>query len=450
MTSIPSTVQVAGNTFELGAGLLKVPVPGHAGWVWSMERQGHFITHGWHKDGRLVHADIFNGSVSPFYAILTHAGQEEPYRLDAQSGFGWTDDEWLDAQAVVESTPWDAKFDTWNDVLVTKDTGSSNMSLYSPPEVLAKKYGVSAAVLRFYDRYRRHQARRPRWWINAFGLPVGMHQPELDLPNFGEWDENVQGMNAYDLQHFDGYELYTGYMLTRDPAYLLSMINLWTHAVSNGWYLRQVPDQLYGGSIRTPAWHIIAGCQLYEMLLVTGEFSSLASAVKQSVVWHLDNIIKKFPISSPWYHGSPPNIFRQERKNYIQGWQYAVVSLACQRVKKLFQDTDPELAAKAESHGYQVMVYITSHCDEGPQPDGSGWIARVWAPDEDPAFLFKISPPGISDWYLAPLMQYDVDEFPVKQALIDAIIERGWHRQSHKYFTYAVNVMGDGVWDIAV
>lgn len=447
--AIPSTFSVGNKTFTPGNGI-QVPVIGHEGWIWSMERKDHVVAHGWRKDEQLVHIDVFNGSVSPFYSILTYEGQSEPYKLDAQSGFGWTDDAWLNNQASADSTPWDAKFDTWHDVDVTKDTGSMNMSLYSPQEVLAKRYGVSAAVLRFYDRYRLKQVRRPRWWINHFGLPVGMQQPELSLPGFGEWNENVQGLNAYDLQHFDAYELYTGYMLTHDPSYLLSMINLLTHAVANGYYLHKIDGQGYGGSVRTPAWHIIACCQLYEMLGVTGIFSDFAEIVKQSMAWHLDNIIKKFPISSPWYYGSPPLIFKTHKKNYVQGWQYAIVALACVKMHDLFIETDPDLANKAWNHAHQVLTYITSHSDEGPNPSFTGWVGQDWSPDEDPAFLFKSSPPGVADWYLAPLMRFESSEFPIKDALIQRIINDGWHHQSHKYFLNAINVMGEGIWGIAV
>lgn len=451
MTTIPTTIEVGGKTFELGGGMLKVPIPGHEGWIWSMERQDHFISHGWFKDGQLVHADIFNAGASKFYTLMTYEGQEEPYMLDAQSGFGWTDDAWLVSQATVDSNPWDPKYDVWNDVDVTKDTGSANMNFYSPPHCLANKYGVSAAVLRFYDRYRLKQVRRPRWFLDAFGLPVGMQHPELKYEQFDEWHENVQGLNAYDLQHYDLFELYSGYMFTGDPAFLLSMINTWTHSEANGWYVRKVKDQIYGGSMRTLGWYLVASCQLYQMLIKTGVFKALANRVKDTIIWHVNNGIEKFPISSPWYQGSIPQIFKDHKKNYIFGWQYAVVAHGYQWVYDTFVDSDPELAEKAQGHADQILTYIAAHSDDGPDPanPGAGWVGYIWSPDEDPMFHIKGVPPGVNDWNLAPMMRHSGEKYPMRDSLIQAIIDRGWNKQSHKYFTYAVNVMGEGIWEIA-
>lgn len=448
MSTIPSTVTVNSHTFNTGDGI-KVEVPGHPDWMWSTERKGKFISHGWYKNGDLIHADIFNAGVNQYHAILEHEGQEEPYLLASQSGLGWTDDSILILDSEVESTPWDGKFNEWQDVDVTKTTGSANMNFNSPPEVLARKYGVSPAVLRYYDRYRIKQVRRPRWWLDSFGLPVGLFNPTLDLPTFDEWEQNIYGLNGYDMQHFDAYELYSGYMITKDPSYLLSMMNLWTHAEANGYYIQKNPKVGYS-SVRTPGWYLVASCQLYQMLKDTNAFGGFAERVKSTIVWHLNNIISKFPLSSSWVSGAIPLIFKQKKSNYIFGWQYSVVAHGCHWVADTFDGIDDTVASRARMHAEQILTYIGGHSDDGPNPSSpnEGWVGYIWSPQEDPELHFKGTPPGVNDWNLAPLMRYSSDQFPLKQSLIDHIKESGWTNESHKHFTYAINVMGDAVWDL--
>jgi hypothetical protein len=439
---IPSKIEIDDHIFVPGEGF-KIDVPGHPDWIFTTQHKGHFISEGWLKNGKLVHTNIFNAIDNQRHPMLI-ADNVEVNELSSHSGYGWTDNQWLESQATVESTPWDAKFDTWNDPDITRNTGSSNMSFFSPPEILAKRYGVSPAILRFYDRYAIKQIRRPRWWLNIFGLPVNLEEPNSQLSTFGEWDENSQGLNAYDVQHLDGYELYSGYKFTHDPSYLFSLMNLWLHASSNNWYLRYADDQIYGGSQRTLGWSLVLSCQLYELISVIPQFEDLADRIRNFIVWHVGNGIRKFPIASPWFSGSVPSIFKIHQKNYVFGWQYAVAAHGYMTVSETFQESHPLLATKAYNHARQILTYITSHCDEGPDPiTQNGWIGYIWAVDETPGFLIKNSPPGVSDWYLAPLMRFD--EFPVKESLIQKLVESGWTNESHRYYTYALNVMGDSI-----
>lgn len=445
-SDIPKTITVRPHTFDTSDGVRRL-VQGHPGWSLTSQRRGRIILHGWYHDNNLVQVEVFNGGIVPHDRILElDAG---PFQLSSQSGYGFVDEEWLDSLAVVDSNPYDPWYDRASFPKITKETGSSNMRFYSPDELIAQRYGVSKSVVRFYHRYHQHQLKRPRWFLDATGMPAGLQYPHWKNRLFGEWNENSQGMNAYDLQHYDAYELYSGYKFTRNPSYLFSMINLWTHAETHGWYVRHVNDQTYGGSQRTLGWYLVASCQLYQMLAYHGDlYSDLMARVKETIEWHVTNGIDQFPISSPYWSGSPPSEFRTLKKNYIFGWQYAVVSHGMLWVRDTFKDVDPELSDIAHDHAMQIVQYITDHSDEASHSNGAGWIGYAWSPDDDPALHFKGRPPGVAQWYLPSLMRFTNTEFPLRESMLRWHTENGWHQESHRYFTYALSYIGAPIWDL--
>ena len=305
-----------------------ITVPAHDRWAWStIELREHkgkhkpIVTAWWDRDfseGAPVKWQLFNRVLpvdqasDPYVTFRVRHSVDQPREfIDNQSGVSYVLDPWIiHASDSSAATFIDARcrdqYETGRvDVRITKETGSGNRNHTQPQGAVALRDGLSRDILTWLETYRGDQVERPRWWLDAFGLPVPWTQPWTpepgkgrvypDLRGFNEWYENRNEVNPYDVQHYDLDELYWQYRLTRDPSALFSMLNLWSHAERNAWYWRRDSNNLYA-AIRTFGEMLTAGACILDCLRHTpGEpWQTLAHQVADHCRWHVDHGAKNW------------------------------------------------------------------------------------------------------------------------------------------------------------
>jgi len=401
-----------------------------------------------------THLDVYNKEhayMSPKKLTFIYESGEsgndlepQPILLSRASGYSWVNEEYLATLTTTGSTMHDGWFDNQMDPKSTKDTGSANMEFFAAEECIIDEYGLSMAAIKWLDRYRRQQVMRPRWYLDHQGTPYNILSPDTD-PYHNEWWFNAEGYNAYDSQHMDGKELELAYKYTGHPIYLYALINLWVHAEAHSTYLKIPPtgeSQGYSGAARTPGWWLALCSQLFSCLsALSSNYDFLRDRIIASVTFHVDNVRAIFPLCGPWYYGSCPEIIKNAQKDYTFGWQQAILAWGLKKVSEVFiEDMYPNINSNAEGGTEEILGLLEDHSDPS-----STQFGYAWACDDDPELLVMGSPPGTMLWYAPPFAHKEMN--PIYISIKTWLGFNGWLNPSHKYFPYALEVLGKDAWN---
>ena len=287
------------------------------------------------------------------------------------------------------------------DVFVTRYTGSSNIDFYLPEAIWANVLGPCDEVAAFFDANRRWHDARPMWWIDDEAFPVNLGNATLKQGGFSEWLESIEGLNAYDVHHFDDLEQSVGFELTGCPAYLFTQVNRWCHAVANASYWRTDPSNNYAGAMRIPGNLLVSSSGLLHSLhrCFDAQWAPMVSRVVGFVRWHVKHLAKNWPIVNPWYYGSGlPEAIKTGKKDYIQDWQWARLAwglIDASKALPLFNED--ELAGECWDLACQILDSIEAHYAE------HGEVFYLRSVDE--TVRVPGNPIAVNNWVLAPMLE---------------------------------------------
>ncbi|MFG0318111.1 MAG: hypothetical protein ACF8XB_12615 [Planctomycetota bacterium JB042] len=430
-----------------------IPVRGHDGWTLESFRHGPFTLMLWRENGALAHAHLVNRNLDRGQVSFVEFGDGEVYPLSGQSGYSWSSEEWIKSKATDESNPFDAWFEQRiaadaTDPNVTKETGSGNMEWWSFAGSMADHYGTSPALLAYLVAYAHKAGRRPRNLITQEGVPSCLYDTVPSAKPFDEWGLNAVGLNAWDLQHLDGMELWQGYRLTRDPFFLWHLVLLWSTAWRQSWYLEERPDQSYGGSPRTVGWYLVVAAHTFRALSMSPDLFPLADGiVLRSIAWHARNAIEKDPIGSPWFYGTPPPAYKVRRVDYEFPWQSAVAAWGLQEAALAVRVADPQLADEC-SEGAADILYRQATEDFDASSGRVVYCRPAPGYEQHADLVAWHDPTGVGYWLLPPLLRSGPSDDLVEFAsvLLEDLLATGWQmpESDHhpKAISYAAPALG--------
>jgi len=435
--TLPSNIIINGKSPFKQPNSGDLAVDGHPGWtyrVYSGDVPVMIWSHADHGP-KPVHVQVVSRAQYGTQATLL---LNDDYLLDYHSGRAWTSDSYLKAIANVDETSFDDRLFWPPDVKVTRYTGSMGNSLYQPEACIALTEGLSPRLAQWFDGYACWQAARPRWWLSPAGAPTGLSQnwKQHEPKGFHEWRENVHGMNAWDLHHLDADELYSGYKLTKDPWYLWQLTTLFISVKRLGWYVRQEPNNDYGGVPRVPGWYFNLLGRLHDCLKdLDGVWTQVRNEVDDAISWHLKMtewiIANRFPMvtmtgsTGPAFHGVP----------HTKPWQMAVWAWGLQAVAH----GAPKYKVRATAAAEFILDWINEHAFTGSQIvytiAGDLSIRHIGYPDL-----------GTASWHLAPLLR-SKKQRPIGTFLRDYVINESGHSAPHKSYyrsvvSYAAPALG--------
>ena len=403
-------------------------------WSFRVLRSWPIVLHVWeHDDFGEVRWQLFHAEEDPDVApvSLTWSGSDRPHRLGPQEGYGWFDDRFLPIIARVDETSIDAHLDEQVrtdygiDIDFTGSSGSSNMEFHLPEGLVLAKEGLSVAGYRWLNAYLHKQLLRPRWRFDGVA-PAGVDGRPVDaIDGFNEMRTNAHKRNAYDLGHLDASELYWGWMLTSDPAFLYALLNLWLHARWCSVYVLH-PDKVT--SARQTGWWLLLCDLVLRSIAGIPELNHLRRGVFESAVDHARSSHARFPMID-WY--AKPHVFdkRGERIHYGHTWHYAPVLFACDRlVQTLVRKSERGGRDEIQDHAIELYDWFN---DELFDRTRESPIAVKWG--REGRYREWWGPPGVALWPVAPLAMRD-DPGPMGRHLIDWIEQSGATRKSDRYY----------------
>lgn len=419
-----------------------VPMPWGGPWILRVQQTGDILLFVVHRaDFGDVRWLVFNTSedlASAAVEVRWSGGAAGSHAIGPQEGHGWFDDRFADVFAGRHASSIDAELqqqidtDYGIDIDYTGSTGSSNMEFHLPEGLLLARDGLSAVGYRWFNAYFDKQLWRRRWRFKG-GLPRGLDGlPQLPIAGFNEMAVNEHRRNPYDAGHLDASELYWGFMLTSDPAFLLGLLSLWLHARWNSVYMR---DPAKITSARQTGWWLVLCDLVLRATRGLAGLEVLRVAVVQSIDEHLAASRSRFPIID--YYAKPPvTDDRGERILYAHTWHYAPVLLGCDRLATTLAASHGELAGRLRAHGEQLFSWFNDDLfDRNRQKK----IAVKWG--RSGAYTEWWEPPGVALWPVAPLALRD-DPGPMGRYLIDWITARGATRPGHRdYLAYGVGMI---------
>ncbi len=311
------------------------------------------------------------------------------------------------------------------DVKVTRYTGSAGIDFFLPEAWwIDAGGGISPSAFHFFEAHRTFNDRRPIWWIHSdpsspfVGMPFGLFDPSAKLAGFGEWDENAEGLNAYDVHHVDFDEVGEGALRFEHPAYFSQLLARWYHARANASYWRRDPSNNYGGAMRIFGGLMVATSYLVRVLVQriersktseTGAFLAMLNEVLEFGAWHVANYLAKFPIENPWYHGSGlPAELVAAKLNYFQDWQFARAAFGLQRWVHALNEADVlpavvpqnDRALDAMNARNKTIKFIENAYEQ----HGLCYLRTVDGTIKSPG-----DPIGAPAWCVAPLVQREIE-----------------------------------------
>ena len=452
------TIRIDGHPISLLGGS-ELELPGLPRWRrYTKAYPGDLVAVGWvdteHEHGYPICLSLYN--VSGTVARDVDLGGMT-WRMSPRSGLGWIDPAWVEVETNgLPTTPMDGR---WlaalpadgnpfglggrTDPDPTKTTGSNNVELQDDRLVMRLVHGASRAMLLKLNQYWLEQQRRPRQWRNKAGVPEGFvplssvkrnggRITSPKLAGFAEWDgwQNFDAGNAYDLQHLDASELYAGWKITGWPWFLDALINLYTHARSNGWYIQRTPKQDYASN-RTFGYWMRIGAFMFDALSGLGpEWEWLRADVLDELNWHLTN----YENNAPWpmVYGSVPPEY--QKATYFYPWQWAVMVRGLQDVRDLM----PSLANRAEAAADALLEVIESKYD--PTTRTMVYLEKADGSDPHRGVLN-----GTSLWHLPALLNAS-PERRENSALLGDLLVAVAYMNDPKHYLYPTWLKLAGKW----
>ena len=400
-----------------------------------------------HYGSMPVHMTVVNADPrATETSVMTVPGKE--LVVSGQSGIDWTDPVWMALQGS-GATPLDGKllsgvgdeFGFGGDVdpNVTKNTGSANRELHLVMNVIAEKFGTSNALLRRLDQYRHEQVMRPRqWWDPTSGFPylgVPTRQngvvvsPKLESYVF--WYTAANGMNGYDLEHLDAKELYSGWMLTGDPAYLWELLNLYAHVRAHEPRVQRAPGQTYGP---WRAWAYWVELLVLVIKAVEGLPTVAWEVFDREVRDDLEFALMRWDELAPWTYDQGSIAADIKAEGYIMPWQRATEAHALQLGGSLLGYAD--MTTKADI----VLDQEDAHIPTGE------WVHPYWrtATKHQAGALS-----GTGLWMLSPYIESEKwRESPYAKAAIAKVKASGYHKMTSYYHFTALSLLGSHTYSI--
>lgn len=376
--------------------------------------------------------------------------QQGPHPLGPQQGFQWVDDDVTARITAGVSTSWDGwmesqiRDDFGIDVTYTGEKGSAGSEFHLPEGLVLRREGVSLSGYRWLNAYLSKQLLRSRWrWFGA--APFGVDgKLRGRISGYSFTALNVHGVNAYDPGHFDANELYWGWVLTGDPAFLLALLHLWCHAMQ---HVPSFGDASLAENPRQNGWPLVVADLV---LRATTQHAALFAGLRQQVAGfvrdHVRSSGQRFPIVD---HYAIPEVYLvngaevakgtpgAQKLLYTHTWHYAPEMLACQRLaESLPAIGEAELAAEVSAWADVLAVWANEelYTPSAYKPVATKWSATAgWRAYE--------APPGVADWFAGALALRD-DPGPLGQFLIDGLVTRyGGKVGSPYYYSFGLGMV---------
>ena len=367
---------------------------------------------------------IFNAVEDPDAPPLKLAWTDEdgtrhgPHFLGSGEGFQWVDDRVTEAITDGVTTPWDGWMteqvvsDYGIDIAYTPSKGSGNAELHSPEGVVMLKHGVSLAGYRWLNAYLAKQLLRSRhrWFgVYPYGADGKLREP---ISEFSYTETNEHGFNAYDPGHFDVNELFWGWMLTGDPAFLLELIHVWCHAFQ---HVPSFDDAVQSYNPRQDGWPLVAADLLLRATAdMPAAFAGLRAQAIEFVRDHVASSRERFPIVDVYaipsvYLDADGNEVEEDDEGakklfYTHTWHYAPVMLACDRLAETLwgmaqaDEELGELANMCAEHANELAAWVN---DELYIAGADKPIATKFS--QEPVWFGYADMPGVADWFAGPL-----------------------------------------------
>jgi len=366
--------------------------------------------------------------------------------LDPWSGFAWLNTDWFNrvGAAGAPTNPmddWIAQRIFAPDQPVTRWTGSGNMNFSHPILLWGQRYGASRQVLRYLIRYECLQRVRPRWWLDAEGVPVAIN-PAAVVPATwqGEWHENWPGWNPGDAQHHDLLESHAGYILTGWPFFLAGEINYWTFSARLFPAWRCEEGNNYGGSVRVPGQCLASSSYVTRDLPLDPAYGALRQRIAETVAWHLDNCASQGIIWHPWFSGGCSMWYKDNHVNYQFPYQIAWLMWGTLEVA----DSFPELEGLAISYAQ----FLGDWLEECLREDGAMAVERA----EDGSHTVWDNGNCMTVWAVAPMLRFEQRQGDQGWALPDRILEiLAEHGDMNPYDWEGVTLAAPALgWDLTI
>lgn len=398
-----------------------------------------------------IHASVVNSDTNLNGVALLEANGFE-YPVSAQSGLGWTDPAWMALQGSGVSTPLDGKllagvgdaFGLGGDVDpdVTKNTGSAGRELHLVANVIADKWGVSNALLRRLDQYRLEQIRRPRqWWNPNTGLPELGNPTRIDgvvvspkLSFYDTWFVNLAGMNGWDLEHLDAKELYSGWVLTGDPAYLWELLGLYAHVRAHEPRVQRKPGQTYGP---WRAWAYWVELCVLVLAALDGlppvPWEEFAAEVEAD----LEFALARWDELAPWTYDEGSVPAEAKLAGYVMPWQRATEAHALQLGRDLLDRED--MGARADAVLALEDAFIPSGSD----------VHDYWRVPSDPSLNKPGLLTGTGLWMLSPYVESEeFRDSDYCKAAIAKVKAAGYTKTTSYYHFVALSMLGKWTYEV--